>query len=394
MCSQIFARWKKMRAPKIVHMSSVLFFVLCILQGVFLCIYPCKYLDYCWVFLFLVCFITASFMAIYLRFQKTIRDRFKWIQENGYQWDMKSALWCVWLVYSLGLMVTVAVIFNGVIKANHEQPCADANGNFSEIFKDVKFCRTKDKELLLKTGKICASNETSKMFCWKSRKIGLLPTDEFFGPNILKTTLCATPVLMLLLLKSARAPKRDNKTTQSQDQTGGNQNVEPEDPIEDEDLKVLYFRATLNLFDGIEMLEELLEHGTQGIDVPLRLETAILVCVCLFYFLSFLELLHLAFRCKDDEANGNSNTQNDDEERRKKMWGVTHVVNTVFQIGLNLSFFILRMIMWLSYKREAAIFIAKNLISIVMNIMPFFVAKGWVDVKDDDNDGDVKKVHA
>ena len=211
--------FKKMKALKIVHISSVLFFVFCILQGVILCIYPCKYLDYCWVFLFLICFIIASFMAMYLRFQRTIHNRSAWIKRLKVpKWDIKSKLWCVWLVYSLGLMVTIALIFNGVIKANHEEPCANANGNFSETFKDVKFCRTKDKELLLKSGKICPDREASKMFCWKSRKIGLLPTDEFFGPNILKTTLCATPVLMLLLLKSARAPKSDNKG--SPDQTG------------------------------------------------------------------------------------------------------------------------------------------------------------------------------
>lgn len=160
--------------------------------------------------------------------------------------------------------------------------------------------------------------------------------------------------------------------------TGGQQpqKDEIEEPIEDEDLKDLYFRATLNLFDGMEMLEELLEHGTHGDDVPKGLETAILFFVCLFYFLSFLELLHLAFRGKEDDQT-------------RTRWRVTHCVNTIFQIGLNVSFFSLRMIVWIEYKRDAAIFLAKNLISIVINLMPYLIALGWVDDKNDDvsNDG-------
>ena len=118
------------------------------------------------------------------------------------------------------------------------------------------------------------------------------------------------------------------------------------------------------------MLEELLEHGTHGDDVSKDLEIAILFSVCLFYFLSFLELLHLAFRGKEDD---------------KTRWRVTHCVNTLFQIGLNVSFFVLRMIMWIEYKRDAAIFLAKNLISIFINLMPYLIACGCVDDKNDDD---------
>jgi hypothetical protein len=167
--------------------------------------------------------------------------------------------------------------------------------------------------------------------------------------------------------------------------------AEPEDPVEDEDLKDLYFRATLNLFDGMEMLEELLEHGMHGSDVPQGLERTVLVFVCLFYIFSFLELLHLAFRCKEDKVEeATTINQNDDEKEksRKKKWRRTHATNTGFQILLNGSFFGLRLGMWLGYKRGAAIFLAKNLISIVMNVMPYLIAIGCVNDKSDDDDGD------
>ena len=61
----------------------------------------------------------------------------------------------------------------------------------------------------------------------------------FFGPNVLKTTLSITPPQMLLLLNSVTD--------------------------EAEILKELYFTTTLNLFDGIEMLEVLLQDKNDAI---------------------------------------------------------------------------------------------------------------------------------
>ena len=135
------------------------------------------------------------------------------------------------------------------------------------------------------------------------------------------------------------------------------------------------------------MLEELLEHGTHGDDVPKDLEIAILVFVCLFYFLSFLELLHLAFRPEENPFKNEAEEKQD--ENRKKRWQRTHIINTVFQFFLNVSFFVLRMIMWIDCKRDAAIFLAKNLISIVINVMPYLIGWGWVDDKNDDDDNGV-----
>ena len=135
------------------------------------------------------------------------------------------------------------------------------------------------------------------------------------------------------------------------------------------------------------MLEELLEHGTHGDDVPKDLEIAILFFVCLFYFLSFLELLHLPFRCKDKEESYYKNdAEKEKEEKREKKWQWSHGTNSFFQIGLNLSFFTLRMIMWIKHKRDAAIFLAKNLISIVINVVPYLIGCGCVDDKNDDDD--------
>lgn len=137
------------------------------------------------------------------------------------------------------------------------------------------------------------------------------------------------------------------------------------------------------------MLEELLEHGKHRDDVPKRLEIAILVFVCLFYVLSFLELLHLAFRGKEEEISFKNDAEKKEEENRQKYWQWTRNTNSLFQIGLNASFFILRMIMWIKYNRDAAIFLAKNLISIVISAMPYLIVWGCVVDKNDDDDDDV-----
>ena len=216
---------RKRKGPRLVDVGSVFFAIICILQGVFLCIYPTKYLNGGGVFTILLFFIAASFMALYLRFHKRLRRRYqqwfnKHIPKCAHDLDIKSWLWLVWLVYSIGLMVTIAVIFNGVIKDNHKE--TRCNRMISVAFENVTMCQTKDNEIFYKDGTICGSvsNET---FCLKtkSRMNGLLKADEFFGPNVLKVTLCATPVLMLLLLKSARAPTRKGeKPKESSNATG------------------------------------------------------------------------------------------------------------------------------------------------------------------------------
>ena len=219
---------KNIKAPKLVHLSSGLFALLCILQGVVLCIYLIKYVDddnnkyfhddnykyFATSFLF---FILAASMELYLRFHKRLHARKQWFKKLGV-WDIKSSLWCVWLVYNIGLTINIAVIFYGVIEGNHGKTCREDNGNISLTFKNVKMCRSRDNETFFKSGEIYDSG-TNETFCWKAKtKIpGLLKTDKFFGPNILKITLCLTPVLMLLLLKSAREPKREEKEKETKE---------------------------------------------------------------------------------------------------------------------------------------------------------------------------------
>ena len=205
-----------MKAPKLVHISAALFSLLCTTQGVFLCIYPTKYLPHGGgIFVSILFFIAASLLAFYLGFQKHLRRRYKRFT-NWPKFDYKSLLWLVWLVYSIGLMVNIAVTFDGVIRRNHEETFLNENKNLSVTFNNVTMCRKNEEKIFFKDGKICSNQTANQTFCSKARgeRVGLFE-EGFFGPNILKITLCGTPVLMLLLLKSARQPKREDKKPKS-----------------------------------------------------------------------------------------------------------------------------------------------------------------------------------
>ena len=95
-----------------------------------------------------------------------------------------------------------------------------------------------------------------------------LDSAEAFGPNSLKAILCLTPLLLLLLLQSA------TDTSEYRDL-----------------LKELSFTVTLDLFDGIEMLEVILDEDENPHGIPKELEIAILAFVCGFFLLSPLELI-------------------------------------------------------------------------------------------------------
>ena len=118
-------------------------------------------------------------------------------------------------------------------------------------------------------------------------------------------------------------------------------------------INVLSFTVTLDLFDGIEMLEVILEEDENPHGIPKELEIAILVCVCVFFFLSPLEL----FRFKFEE---------DGEHKPRKR---VLYVRSIFQGLVNLGFLILRSVLWGGYGRNASIFITKNGISLTLLLL-------------------------
>ena len=142
-------------------------------------------------------------------------------------------------------------------------------------------------------------------------------------------TLCLTLLLLFLLLNTFETKSKDR-----------------------EFLLKLAFQITLDLFDGIEMLQVILEGNEVGI--PKRFEAAIIAFVCISFVLSHFQL----------EENRISD---------KSIFKYTAIILITLQILLkNCAFLGLRLALFFKFKRDASIFIAKNGILINHGILEIF----------------------
>ncbi|CAH3111927.1 unnamed protein product [Pocillopora meandrina] len=140
--------------------------------------------------------------------------------------------------------------------------------------------------------------------------------DLFFGPDVLTMTLCLTPLLLLLLLNTFEIESKGRELV----------------------LK-LAFQITLDLFDGIEMLQVILEESE--VSIPRSFENAIIAFVCISFMLSHFQL----------EENRFLDTS---------IYKYLAVIRITLQILLgNCVFLGLRLALFLKFKRNASIFIAK-----------------------------------
>ena len=154
---------------------------------------------------------------------------------------------------------------------------------------------------------------------------------KFFGPNNLKMTLCLAPVILLLLLSTGTDSNRYR-----------------------DQIWQISLRMALDLFDGVEMLEVIIEENEVNYGVPKSFEKAILTFVCISFILSPLQLVEIKLRSSN-------------------RWGLLHRcregLRTALQIiCVNCVFLGLRMYLWRGYGKDASIFIAKNAIVICLGL--------------------------
>ena len=175
-------------------------------------------------------------------------------------------------------------------------------------------------------------------------------SQSFFDSKFLKITLCFTPGIMLLLLTSVT----DDSET----------------------LKQLYFTSVMDLFDGVEMIEVL--HEDICDKIPMGWEIAVLAAALLFFLLSFLEVYQVKFKKPNDAYKPKKKAKKQDEVKFCKKRAI---VNTYFQIVLNLAFLIIRAVLWLHYDFDSAVFLAKNFIAIVIALVDILESLGYIITK-------------
>jgi hypothetical protein len=176
-----------------------------------------------------------------------------------------------------------------------------------------------------------------------------LTKDEDLGINALLGTLCITPGILVLLLQLMICPSYRK-------------------PV----LSLSIFSA-LNIFDGIEMLEIFLMQKEGNFDLGKEIDICIVVFACLCFLFSPFGLIRNQFM-----VNGAVRERKD----------LSMVLGPLEIIGINLPFLVLRAIIW--HKYEAAIFIAKNAVALVVGAVEFFILKGKCKCKGNSTRGQVR----
>ena len=167
-----------------------------------------------------------------------------------------------------------------------------------------------------------------------------LKKSETYGPNFLKSTLCIAPAMLVLLLQLVITPAFRKDVLSSS------------------------LVAALNLFDGIEMLEiVLMQNEREDFDLDESVEISIIVFACFSFLITSLGLTRNKFDKERDTG---------ERQERKERTCVCLGLSEIFLT--NVPFLALRIYVWADCGYEASIFIAKNVISLVIGLVNFCIA--------------------
>ena len=159
--------------------------------------------------------------------------------------------------------------------------------------------------------------------------------NEFLGPNVLKMVLCITPLLLLLLLNTGDLDDSD------------------ENEEEREIVSKLCFPMAVDLFDGIEMIDIVLEEREHDFGIPKAFSTAMIV-------LAWLSILASPWQMAEIKRT------KEGPEIRVSTALCRNIVQIVF---VNLPFLVIRVVVFFKLGKDESIFIAKNGIAIILSIL-------------------------
>ena len=160
---------------------------------------------------------------------------------------------------------------------------------------------------------------------------------EFLSLNVFKAILCITPLLLLLLPNT------------------GDLDDSHENHKETEIVSYLLLPMTIDLFDGVEMIDIVLEGREYDFGIPKAFSTAMFVLAC-FGFIMLVSPWQMA------------------ETKFTKDWWKpryrTKLYRNIVQIVcVNVPFLVIRVVVFSMFGKDESIFIAKNGIGIVPFIM-------------------------
>jgi len=160
-----------------------------------------------------------------------------------------------------------------------------------------------------------------------------LDKNKLLGPNTLKTVLCITPLLLLLLLHSAN----------DSDQTDEHNEL----------VSKLSYRMAIDLFDAVDMIDIVLDENEQDFGLPKWFGVLMIVWACISLALSIWQL-----------------AENKLARDETKIRFRTAFLRNIVEIALvNFPFLIIRAVVFFKYGKDESIFIAKNGIGIILSVL-------------------------
>ncbi len=165
-----------------------------------------------------------------------------------------------------------------------------------------------------------------------------LDKSETYGPNFLKIILCIAPALLVLVLQLVISPSCRKGVL------------------------VLSVFAALDLFDGIEMLEiVLMQNEWEHFNLDGSVENWIIAFACVSFLVTSLGLTRNKFDFESGTVAEKSNS-------------VAVCLGFLVILFTNVPFLVLRIYVWADCGYEASIFIAKNIVSLVVGFIEFCIA--------------------
>ena len=110
---------------------------------------------------------------------------------------------------------------------------------------------------------VCTSLASSQASPLCLELSGTVDKNRFLGPNVLKVTACMTPLLLLLLLNTAKDAKEYKEVVSK-----------------------LSYQMAVDLFDAVEMLDIVLDEKEHNYGIPKGFGLSMIVLACISFLLS------------------------------------------------------------------------------------------------------------
>ena len=147
------------------------------------------------------------------------------------------------------------------------------------------------------------------------------------GPVILKGTFCATPILLILLLNTANDAREFKDVVYK-----------------------LCVQLAVDLLDAVEMIDVVLDEQEHNYRISTGFGIAMITVACISFLLSLWPMIETILEGRKETIS-------------------TIIRNFVEIIVVNLPFLIIRLVIVFEYGKDESIFVAKNIIAIILSIL-------------------------